>query len=172
MWGFSEIGQMNFATEGVHSQPTANSHRTRVRVRFGDTDPYGVVYFAAYFGYFKTALDEYLRARELAPDQVYRDPVRGFGLPIVGSGARFVAPARYDDELEVTATISHLAEKAVVFAFQIHRPADGALIATGHITCVAIDRQWNPVPIPQDLVQQLRQSSTAKSATNGLARRR
>ena len=25
------------------------SHRTQVRVRFGDTDPYGIVYFVSYF---------------------------------------------------------------------------------------------------------------------------
>jgi hypothetical protein len=45
----------------------------QVRVRFGDTDPYGVVYFASYFRYMKEALDEFLRVRGLPPERTYRD---------------------------------------------------------------------------------------------------
>ena len=37
------------------TKPTAaltnGVHHTQVRVRFGDTDPYGIVYFASYFRY-------------------------------------------------------------------------------------------------------------------------
>jgi len=130
-------------------------HTTTVRVRFGDTDPYGVVYFAAYFRYFKEALDEFLRSLGLAPDRVYRDAERGLGLPIVESWARFEAPARYDDLLLVSTRVEERREKAGGFAFEAHRHSDGALIASGRIVCVAIDEAWRPVAIPEDLAEKL-----------------
>ncbi len=37
-------------------------HHTEVRVRFGDTDPYGIVYFVSYFRYCHLAIEEFLRA--------------------------------------------------------------------------------------------------------------
>ncbi len=67
------------------------------RVRFGDTDPFGVAYFVSYFRYMKDALDEFLRARGLPPERTYRDAEGGRGLPIAASNARFIAPARYGD---------------------------------------------------------------------------
>src|SRR3989337_1155090 len=54
------------------------SHTIEIRVRFGETDPYGVAYFAAILDYFKRGLDEFLRSRGLSPDGVYRNVRRSF----------------------------------------------------------------------------------------------
>src|SRR5512147_1415045 len=59
------------------------SHTIEIRVRFGETDPYGVAYFAAILDYFKRGLDEFLRVRGLSPDAVYRNREKNFGFPIV-----------------------------------------------------------------------------------------
>ena len=42
-------------------------HRCQVRVRFGDTDPYGIVYFVSYFRYCHRAIEEFLRSLGLPP---------------------------------------------------------------------------------------------------------
>ena len=46
-------------------------YRTELRVRFGETDPYGVVYFTSHLEYAKAALDEYLRGLGLSPVRFY-----------------------------------------------------------------------------------------------------
>src|SRR5574341_894300 len=71
-------------------QTSGAAFRWSVPVRFGDTDPYGVVYFVSYFRYMKEALDEFLRTRGLPPERTYRDTEEGRGLPIAASSARFV----------------------------------------------------------------------------------
>ena len=124
-------------------------HRTEVRVRFGETDPYGVVYFTSHLEYAKTALDEYLRALGLSPAQFYRDASGGW--PIGEVAIRYETPARYDDLLGVRIWVSELSSPAVRFGFEIERAGNGVQLARGVITCVAIGPDWRPRPIPPDL---------------------
>jgi acyl-CoA thioester hydrolase len=137
------------------SQETSNVFRWLVRVRFGDTDPYGVVYFVAYFRYMKEALDEFLRSRGLPPESIYRDEGTGCGLPVAGSNARFLIPARYGDVLFIEVTVGACTEKSVRFGFRIGREADDEAVATGEITCVCIDRLWRPIPLPEEWRERL-----------------
>lgn len=131
-----------------HTEPAA--FRWSAPIRFGDTDPYGVVYFVSHFRYMKEALDEFLRARGLPPERTYRDVDAGRGLPVTASSARFLAPARYGDVLEVGVTVQACSEKSVTFGFQIGRGSEGEPVATGEITCVAIDAGWRSIPLPQE----------------------
>jgi len=124
--------------------------RWSMPVRFGDTDPYGVVFFVSYFRFMKEALDEFLRACGLPPERTYRDAEAGRGLPVTASSARFLAPARYGDILDIEVTAATFSEKAVTFRFRIGRIPEGEEVATGEITCVAIDAGWRPIAIPQE----------------------
>ncbi len=124
--------------------------RWSVPVRFGDTDPYGVVYFVSYFRVMKEALDEFLRARGLPPERTYRDVEAERGLPVAASSARFLAPARYGDVLDVGVTVQACSEKSVTFGFRIGRRPEGEPVATGEITCVAIDASWHSIALPQE----------------------
>ena len=124
-------------------------HRTEVRVRFGETDPYGVVYFTSHLEYAKTALDEYLRTLGLSPAQFYRNASGGW--PIGEVTIRYEAPSRYDDLLGVRVWVNELSRSAVRFGFEIERTDNGVRLARGAFTCVAIGPDWQPRPIPPDL---------------------
>ena len=67
---------------------TNGVHHTEVRVRFGDTDPYGIVYFVSYFRYCHRAIEEFLRACGLPPEETFKNVPEGFGLPIVEAFTR------------------------------------------------------------------------------------
>ncbi|HSD50562.1 MAG TPA: acyl-CoA thioesterase, partial [Candidatus Methylomirabilis sp.] len=102
-----------------HTEPAA--FRWSAPIRFGDTDPYGVVYFVSYFRFMKEALDEFLRALGLPPEETYRNAEAGRGLPVTASSARFLAPARYGDVLDVEVTVQASSERSVTFGFRINR---------------------------------------------------
>ena len=129
--------------------------RWPVQLRFGDTDPFGVVYFVSYFRYMKDALDEFLRSHGLPPERTYRDAERGRGLPITATSARFIAPARYGDALEVEVSLGACTEKSVTFAFRVRRVPEGEPVATGEITCVPIDNGWHSIPLPKEWRERL-----------------
>ncbi len=74
--------------------PEGEVHHTTVRVRFGDTDPYGIVYFVSYFRYCHRAIEEFLRACGLKPEETFKNVREGFGLPIVEAWCRFRRPTQ------------------------------------------------------------------------------
>ncbi len=132
------------------------SHKTKVFVRFGDTDPYGVVYFVSYFRYCHRGIEEFLRHLDLAPETIFRNREEKFGLPIVAADCRFLKPARYGEMLEMETSIKEVKEKAIVFKFSFYRPPDTGLLAEGTATCVAIDHTWKARALPEILAEKIR----------------
>lgn len=122
-----------------------------ITIRFGDTDPYGVVYFASYFRYCHHGIEEFLRLSGLPPEQFFRNQEEGFGLPVVGATCDFMRPAKYGDELRLSVVVLKLKEKAVTFGFRFY-PIDGdELVARGQATIVAIDKTWRSRSLPDRL---------------------
>lgn len=126
-----------------------------IAVRFGDTDPYGVVYFASYFRWCHAGVEEFLRKCGLPPEETFRSAEPRFGLPIVEASGRFLAPARYGDALRLTVRLASLTEKAATFSCLFTRPADGVSVAEAEVTCVAISAEWRAIDIPAHVRKRL-----------------
>jgi acyl-CoA thioester hydrolase len=80
------------------------THRTHTRVRFGDTDAAGIVFYPTFYVWFDVGTTGLLRAAAgelLEPDGTMRWPV-----PIVDSGARFSAPLYFDDPITIRSTVT------------------------------------------------------------------
>jgi acyl-CoA thioester hydrolase len=134
-------------------------HRTTVRVRFGDTDPYGIVYFVSYFRYCHRAIEEFLRACGLNPDETFKNVQEGFGLPIVEAWGRFRRPSQYGDLLRLETRVQEIRPKAVVFRFEFYPEAGRDLLAEGTATLVAIGRDWKARGLPARITAALSQST-------------
>lgn len=134
-------------------------HRSTVRVRFGDTDPYGVVYFVSYFRYCHRAIEEFLRACNLAPEETFKNVEEGFGLPIVEAWCRFRRPARYGELLRIETSIKELRPKAMIFQFEFYAEEGQELVAGGTATLVAIDAAWRARELPERVKEALAQEN-------------
>lgn len=130
-----------------------------IPVRFGDTDPYGVVYFATYFRWAHAGVEEFLLQAGLRPEETFRSEEPRFGLPVVEASGRFVAPARYGEKLSLTVSLSSLDEKSATFSLAFQRPADGTRLGEATVTCVAIGADWKAIPIPDHVRQRLKAAS-------------
>ena len=73
-------------------------HTTSLKVRFYELDPYDHVNHTNYFAYFETARIEYLNEMGWALDVLKE---RGWQLVVVDISARFLAAARYGEELTI-----------------------------------------------------------------------
>ena len=124
-------------------------HTSTVRVRFGDTDPYGIVYFVSYFRYIHRAIEEFLRACGLKPEETFKNTEEGFGLPIVEAWGRFRRPSRYGDLLRVETRVQEIRTKAIIFRFEFFPETGEELLAEGTANLVAIDRTWRPRDLPE-----------------------
>ena len=115
------------------------------RVAFSDTDAQGVVYYGRYLPYFDLARTEY--HRQLGPVEVERSE-----FVVRASSVEYLAPARFDDLLEVFVRIARIGRTSVNYLYAAHDVTEGAgdaLLVTASQTLVLIDhgtRTTMPVP--------------------------
>jgi acyl-CoA thioester hydrolase len=108
----------------------------RTRVGFDETDAQGIVYYGRYMPYFDRARVEYLRHLNLlttpagAPDFVMR-----------AQHVEYLAPARFDDELEVFARVRRLGHSSIVWSFEAVNVASAEHLVSAEQTLVNVDEE-------------------------------
>ncbi|HEY9723631.1 MAG TPA: thioesterase family protein [Oscillatoriaceae cyanobacterium] len=119
---------------------------TSIRVRYAETDAQGVVYHSNYLIYFEVARGAFLHAHDVA----YADlEAAGTFAVVVEARARYAAPARYDDVLTVSATLSEVRNRSFTFHYAVRRGE--TLVAEGQTAHVCVDRAGKPVRLPPEL---------------------
>ena len=121
---------------------------TRIKVRFGDADPAGLVYYPVIFHYFHIGLEEFFAARcGISYDKLIAEERLGF--PTVKSEAEFFVPLIYGDEVDLEIFVSKLGTSSAVFEYRATRAQDGTLCAraTQIQACMNMDTR-RAVPIP------------------------
>ncbi len=110
----------------------------RLRVYYEDTDAQGVVYYANYFRFLERARTEWLRALGVDQEQMLRERRRMF--VVVSMHADFVAPARFNDELAITARLSDLARASFDIEQAVYRGGiDGELLLKAGVRAAYVD---------------------------------
>ena len=132
--------------------------RWPARVYWEDTDGGGIVYYANYLRFLERARSEWLRARGHSQLQLARD--RGIVFTVVSLAVDYRAPARLDDELEITCEPHSEGAASLRFAQRIYRaPAAGRapellLEANVRVACVDV-RTMRPQRLPEFLASAL-----------------
>ena len=125
------------------------THETSLRVRYGETDRMGYVYYGNYAEYFEVARVEALRSLGFPYKRIEEE---GVMLPVHELNVRYHQPARYDDELIVRTRITALPSVRVVFHYEV-LDARGNLLTEASTTLVFVDRAtMRPCRAPQDLL--------------------
>jgi acyl-CoA thioester hydrolase len=125
-----------------------------VRIYWEDTDAGGIVFYANYLKFFERARTEWLRS--LGIEQSRLREATG-GVFVVGETAvKYLAPARLDDELLVTATLQEIGRASLIIAQQARRRSNGQPLCEGTIRIGWVDAQsMRPARIPPALFQAL-----------------
>lgn len=93
--------------------------RCVVRVRFGETDAAGIVYYPNFFMYFDLATQELFRT---APGDWVGDlRSTGLGFPIMESAGKFLAPLFHDDEIAIHSRVVDVRTRAFRIEHEISR---------------------------------------------------
>ncbi len=121
----------------------------RQRVRFGETDTQGVVYYANYLLYAEVGRVAYLRALGIVYDRDFLG--KGTDFTIGEARVRYRAPLRFDDEYDIKVRVGDIRHSSWAFEYAIDR-ADGTHCAEASTIQVMIDRATNKATrIPDDL---------------------
>jgi acyl-CoA thioester hydrolase len=134
---------------------------TTVRVRFADTDAQGIAHNAAYLVWFEVARVEYLRAFA-GGYQALRD--RGIEALVLEARCRYLAPARFDDVLEVHARCVVLRGARFRYEYALVRD-DGTLVADGSTEHACVDATTlRPTRVPESLRAAVTAAEAAEAA--------
>jgi acyl-CoA thioester hydrolase len=122
-------------------------HRLAVRVYYEDTDLAGIVYYANYLKFIERARTEWVRW--LGVDQVRLKAETGIVFAVRRVVADYLAPARFDDLLEVTTAVVSVTGARIVLAQEVWR-GDARLFAA-EVTLVALGDGGRPGRLPDAL---------------------
>jgi acyl-CoA thioester hydrolase len=118
-------------------------HEIEFRVRYQETDAGGYVYHGNYFTWFEMGRTELLRASGATYRQMEQE---GVFIVVVKAECRYFRPARYDDHLRLTTTVTRVTAARIEHDYRLHRGQD--LLAEAHITLCAVDRTGVPQRLP------------------------
>jgi len=131
-----------------------DSFRWTIRVYYEDTDAQGLVYYANYFKFMERARTEWIRSLGVEQDALLNDERRLF--VVADTSAEFLKPARFNDELVVTAELLNRARASFVIRQCIFRHAvDGELACRGTVRVAFLNADTlRPAKLPDSLFKE------------------
>lgn len=110
---------------------------THIRVRYGETDQMGYLYYGNYALYYEVGRAEMIRELGLTYKTLEE---QGIIMPVAELRSKYIRPARYDDLLRVQTTLRDWPhDHKITFHTELFGEADNLLHA-GSTTLVFLDR--------------------------------
>ena len=126
------------------SGPLMKKIGIEIRVRYVETDQMGVAHHASYFTWMEAARTELLRKNGMS----YRAfEEKGFHLPVREAYCRYRKSLRYDDVMNIEATLLELGGASLKIGYKIYKIGDR--IADGYTLHAFTDSSGNVVKAPR-----------------------
>jgi acyl-CoA thioester hydrolase len=130
-----------------------NNFSWPVRVYYEDTDAGGVVFYANHLKFFERARTEMLRAMGYEQDELIAN--EGIIFVVRSVQVDYLSPARFNEQLQVSAKVSLAKKTSLTFEQIITR--DDEVLCKGNIRIACLDAQtMRPKAIPETLFSALR----------------
>ena len=121
--------------------------KTKIRVRYGETDQMGFCYYGNYAQFLEVARVEALRECGFSYKELEE---RGVLLPVRAYSIKYLLPAKYDDLLHIETKITKLEGVRIEFSYKISSDF-GDLIATAETVLVFVDSvSMKPIAMPKE----------------------
>ena len=98
---------------------------TKLRVRYGETDQMGIVYYGNYADYLEQGRTEWLRTLGFSYKFMEANNIH---LPVINLNINYKKPALYDDVITITTTLKEIPTVKIEFYYEIHNQEEKLLI--------------------------------------------
>ncbi len=130
-------------------------HETKIRVRYGETDQMGYLYYGNYAQYYEVGRAELIRSVGITYKAIEED--YGIMMPVTSMIIRYIRPALYDELLTIKSSLRHLPDQFITFHYEIFnekgRLVNGATVRLCFMD-IATKRR---IPTPEYLKEELSQ---------------
>ncbi|MDB5282074.1 MAG: 4-hydroxybenzoyl-CoA thioesterase [Bacteroidota bacterium] len=111
------------------------TYQHQIRVRYGDTDQMGYVYYGNYAYYYEQARAEAIRSVGVS----YKDiETSGVMMPVTRMNIKYIQPAFYDELLTIKAIVPHIPSRIILFKYEVLNEK-GILINEGETHLIFMD---------------------------------
>jgi acyl-CoA thioester hydrolase len=131
----------------LNANASAIQHHHPIRVYYEDTDAGGIVYYANYLKFAERARTEMLRAAGFHHTAMMAG--EGIMLAVRRVTADYFRPAKLDDALDVTTSVTGLGAATIDLDQAIRR--EGVELCRVLVTIACVGRDGRPVRLPADL---------------------
>jgi acyl-CoA thioester hydrolase len=128
-------------------------HEFKKRVRYGETDQMGYLYYGNYAQYYEIGRVEMLRSLGLTYRSMELE--EGIMMPVVAMQVRYIRPALYDELITIKTSLRKAPGKFITFHMELFNEK-GKLINGGTVKLCFVDQKSNrTVPAPSFLTDKL-----------------
>ena len=129
------------------------SSETKIRVRYGETDQMGYVYYGNYPLYYEVARTEMIRKLGWPYKKIEEN---GIMLPVLSLNVKYIRPAFYDDELTIKTRVRKIPGARIDFEYEVYNE-NKELINKGETTLVFVDMKTKkPTSAPQEFIDDIK----------------
>jgi len=121
-------------------------------IYYHDTDAGGVVYYANYLKYMEEARTAFLNDKGISIQQLHNE---GFLYAVRQCSLKYMHPARYGDEITVSAKLSKMTAAQIFFEQEVRDKQTGAVLVEGEMVLVSLDKNFKAAAIPDHIRQAL-----------------
>jgi len=127
-------------------------HEIKFRVRYGETDQMGYVYYGNYAQYFEMGRVEWLRNLGISYKRMEE---LGIMLPVLNLNINYLKPAKYDDLLTLKTNLLKKPSVRIEFDFELFNE-NNVLLTKGFTSLVFIDIAKNkPTKAPDYILEKI-----------------
>lgn len=119
----------------------------KTRVRYGEVDQMGVVYYGNYFLYLESARTGLLRDEGFPYTRLEEE---GILLPVSETKLQYKSSAVYDDEIVVETTIGYVKNASIKINYKVKKE-DGTPVAAGYTIHPFVNKEWDIMRIPDHM---------------------
>lgn len=122
-------------------------HKTKIRIRYADTDQMQFAYNGKYFEYFEVGRTELMREQNLTYKTIEKN---GYMLPVHSVFINYKNPAYYDELIEVESRVEKIPELKVHIDHTLRSTERNILICEGYVELVFIKKNTKKICRPPE----------------------
>ena len=126
---------------------------TKLRVRYGETDQMGYMYYGNYAEFFEVGRVEMLRSLGMTYSGM---EASGIMMPVLEMHSKYLKPAVYDDEITINVIMAKMPGVKIHFRYELFNSRQ-ELIHIGETTLAFVNMKTNrPCLPPQEFTDKLK----------------
>ncbi len=128
-------------------------YTTKIRVRYGETDQMGYMYYGNYAEFYEVGRVEMLRSLGMTYSGM---EASGIKMPVLELNCKYLKPALYDEEISIKVIMNKMPGLKIHFKYELYNPM-AELINVGETLLVFVNMKTNrPCLPPQEFIDKLK----------------